>query len=81
LNLVDKILSDEDFKGMSIMLKARFETVVRVPTDSEELKFWLISKTEPLPGIVMVETVTVLREGGCLKGIWYIMMKSVCPYL
>jgi hypothetical protein len=39
---------------MSIVLKASCETVVKVPTNSEELKVGLISKTELLPGIVMV---------------------------
>ena len=48
-------------------LKASCETVVKVPTNTEELKVRLVSKTELLPGIVMDETVTVVREGGCLN--------------
>jgi hypothetical protein len=39
------------------------------PTNSEELKIGLISKTDLLPGIVMAETLTVVREGGCLTSI------------
>ena len=56
LKLLDKILSDNQSKAMSIVLKDRCETVVKVPTHSGELKYWLISKTELLPGIVMTET-------------------------
>lgn len=51
---------------MSIVLKASCEIVVKVPTNSEELKAGLISKTELLPGIVMADTLTVVQEGGCL---------------
>jgi hypothetical protein len=51
------------------VLKARCETVVKVPTKSEELRVGLISKTELLPGIIMAETLTVVREGGCLTSI------------
>ena len=51
-------------------MTARCETVVRMPTHSEELKFWLISKTESLPGIVMAASLTVLGEGGCFNSIW-----------
>jgi hypothetical protein len=40
-----------------------------VPTKSKELKVGLISKTELLPGIMMAETLTVVREGGCLTSI------------
>jgi hypothetical protein len=39
------------------------ETVVKVATNSEELKVGLIIKTELLPGIIMAETLTVVREG------------------
>ena len=38
-------------------------------TGSEELRVWLISKTELLPGIVMAENLTVVREGGCITSI------------
>ena len=38
LEFDDKILSDERVKEMNIVLKARCETVVKVPTNSEELK-------------------------------------------
>lgn len=60
LEFDDKILSDEQVKEMSIVLKARCETVVKVPANLEELKIGLISKTELLPGIVMAETLTVV---------------------
>ena len=60
LKLLVKILSENQFKGMSIVLKAMCETVVKVLTHSGELKFWLISKTELLPGFVMAETLTVV---------------------
>jgi hypothetical protein len=51
-----RVLSDEWVKEMSIVLKARCETVVKVPTNSEELKVGLISKTELLSGIILAET-------------------------
>jgi len=41
----------------------RCETVVKVPTNSEELKVGLISKTELILGIIMAETITVARKG------------------
>ena len=69
LKFDDKVLSDRQVKEMSIVLKARCETVVKVPTNSEELKIGLISKTELLPGIIMAETQTVVRDGGCLTSI------------
>ena len=56
LKFDDKILSDERVKEMNVVLKARCETVVKVPTNSEELKIGLIRKTELLPGIIMAET-------------------------
>ena len=34
LKLLDQILSGNRFKGMSILLKARCETVVKMPTHS-----------------------------------------------
>jgi len=40
----NRVLSDEQVKGMSFVLKARCETVVKMPTNSE-LKIRLISKT------------------------------------
>jgi hypothetical protein len=45
------------------VLKARCETVVKVPTNSEELKVGLISKTELLPGIIMAETLNFSTRG------------------
>jgi hypothetical protein len=69
LKFDDRVLSDEQVKEMSIVLKARCETVVKVPTTSEELKVGLISKTELLLGIIVAETRTVVREGGCLTSI------------
>ena len=47
-----------------------------MPTNSEELKVGLISKTELLPGIAMAATLTVVREGGCLTGI--LSMNDTC---
>ena len=68
LQFDDKISTDETGNPISIILKARCETVVKVPIKSKELKFGLIRKTELLPG-VMAETLTVVREGGCLTSI------------
>jgi hypothetical protein len=65
----DKVSTDEMGKPVSIILKARCETVVKVPIKSEELKVRLISKTELLPGVMMAKTLTVVRERGCLTSI------------
>lgn len=65
----DREVSEEQVNETSIVLKARCETIVKVPTNSEEQKSGLISKTELLPGIFMAETVTIVREGGCLTSI------------
>jgi hypothetical protein len=65
----DRDIIDKQDKGINIVLKARCETVVRVPTNSAELKTGLISKTELLPGIYMAETLRIVREGGCLTSI------------
>ena len=54
---------------MNVVLKARCDTVVKVPTNSEELKIGFIRKTELLPGIIMAETLTVVRDGGSLSSI------------
>jgi hypothetical protein len=40
-----------------------------VPTISKELKVGLISKTELLPGIIIAESLTAVREGGCLTSL------------
>ena len=69
LKFDDRVLSGKQVKEISIFLKARCETVVKVPTNSKELKVGLISKTELLPGIIMAETLTAVREGGCLTSI------------
>jgi len=69
LQFDDKVSTDETGNPISIILKARCETVVKVPTKSKELKVGLISKTELLPGVIMAETLTVVREGGCLTSI------------
>ena len=69
LQFDDKGSMDETGKPVSIILKARCETVVKVPIKSKELKVGLISKTELLPGVIMAETLTVVREGGCLTSI------------
>jgi hypothetical protein len=65
----ERFLLDDQVKEVSKVLKAMCETVVKVPTNSEELKVGLISKTELLPGIIMPETRTVVREGGCLTSV------------
>ena len=44
LKFDDRVFSDEQVKEINFVLKARCETVVKVPTDSE-LKIGLISKT------------------------------------
>jgi hypothetical protein len=69
LKFDDRVLSDKQVKAINIVLKARCETVVKVPTNSKELKVGLISKTELLPGIIMAETITAVREGGCLTSL------------
>jgi hypothetical protein len=69
LKFDDRVLSDKQVKQMSIVLKASCETVVKVSTNSEELKVGLVSKMELLPGIIMAETLTVVQEGGCLTSI------------
>lgn len=58
LKFDDKVLSDERVREGSIVLKVRCKTVVKVPTNSKELKTGLISKIELLP-----------RDGGCLTSI------------
>jgi hypothetical protein len=69
LKFDDRVLSDEQDKQINILLKARCETIVKMPTNSNELKVGLISKTELLPGIIIAETLTVVRGGGCLTSI------------
>jgi hypothetical protein len=54
LKFDDRVVLDQ-VKEVSIVLKARCETVVKFPTNSEELKVGLISK-QLLPGIIMAET-------------------------
>jgi hypothetical protein len=66
LQFDDKVSMDETGNPISIILKARCETVVKVPINSKELKVGLISKTELLPEILMAEALTVVREGSCL---------------
>jgi hypothetical protein len=56
-----RVVIDDQIKELSIVLEARCETVVKVPTNSEELKVGLISKTELLPGNIMADTLTVVR--------------------
>ena len=68
LKFDDRVLSGKQVKEISIVLKARCETVVKVTTNSKELKVGLISKTELLPGTV-TETLIAVREGGCLTSI------------
>jgi hypothetical protein len=60
-------LSDEQEKQITVVLKARCETVVKLPTNAEELRVGLISKTELLPGIIIAETLTVVRA--CVNSI------------
>jgi hypothetical protein len=50
------------------VLKARRETALKVPTNAKVLKTGVISKTGLSPGVVMAETLTKVREGGCLTG-------------
>ena len=61
LKFDDRVLSEEQVKEISIVLKARCVTVVEVPTNSEERKVRLISKTELLPIIVMAEPLRVVQ--------------------
>lgn len=44
----DRVLPDKQVKEMNTILKASCETVVKVPTNSEELKVGSIRKTELL---------------------------------
>jgi hypothetical protein len=69
LKFDDRVLLDKQAKEINIALKARCETVVKLSTNSEELKVGLVSKTELLPGIIMAETLTAVREGGCLTSL------------
>ena len=69
LKFDERVRSDEQGKQITIVLKARCETIVKMPTTSRELKVGLLKKTELLPGIIMAETLTVVREGGCLTSI------------
>jgi hypothetical protein len=73
LKFDDRVVPDDQVKKVSIVLIARCETVVKVPTTSEEIKVGLVSKTELLPGIIMAETLTEVREGGCLTNIFNMM--------
>jgi hypothetical protein len=68
LKFDNRVVPDDQVKEVSIVLKARCETV-NVHTNSEELKVGLISKTELLLGIIMAETLTVVREAGCLTSL------------
>ena len=43
--------------------------MVKVPTNSEELKTGLISKTVLLPGVIIAETLSLVRDGECLTSI------------
>jgi hypothetical protein len=58
----DTILSGDQGREVNIVLKARCETVVKVPTNTKELKTGVIRKTELSPGVVMAETLTIVRE-------------------
>ena len=69
LKFDDRVLSEKQVKEINVMLKAMCKTVVKVPTNSEELKVRLINKTELLPGIIMTETLTAVREERCLTSI------------
>ena len=69
LKYYDDVLSEERVREGSIILKARCETVVKVPTNSEYLKTGLISKTELLSGVIIAETLTEVQDGGCLISI------------
>jgi hypothetical protein len=69
LQFDDKVSTDETGNPISIILKAKCETVLKVPMKSKDLKVGLISKTELLPGVCMAETLSVVREGGCLTSI------------
>lgn len=48
LKFDDSVLSDEQDKQINVVLKARCVTIVKMPTNSKELKVGLISKTELL---------------------------------
>jgi hypothetical protein len=72
-----RLRSDERGKQITIVLKHRCETIVKMPTDSKELKVGLIKRTELLPGIVMAETLTVVREGGCLTSLLNMIYEEV----
>jgi hypothetical protein len=48
LKFDDRVLPDKQVKEMNTVLKASCETVVKVPTNSEEVKVGSIRKTELL---------------------------------
>jgi len=62
LQFDDKVSTDETGNPISIILKARCERAVKVPTKSKELKVGLISKTELLPGVIMAENCSEERR-------------------
>jgi hypothetical protein len=70
LEFDDRVRSGGQEKQITVILKPRSETIVKLPASADELRVGLISKTELLPGIVMAETLTVVR-GGCLKHFEY----------
>jgi hypothetical protein len=52
-----------------VTLKPRCETIVQLPTLSDELESGLVIKTELAPGVIVADILTVVREGTCLASI------------
>jgi hypothetical protein len=57
----DKDVTEERSNETSVVLKARCENVVKMPTHSEEKKTGLISKIELLPGVFMAKKLTKVK--------------------
>jgi hypothetical protein len=85
LRFDDKILSGDQVREVNTVLKSRRETVIKVPTNAKELKTGVVSKTELSPEVVMAETLTIVRERGCLTSILNMndeeVKRSVSPCL
>jgi hypothetical protein len=65
----DNNLATEQLTGTFITLKPIRETIVMLPTLREETETGLVSATELVPGVIIAEKLTVVRQGTCLTSI------------
>jgi hypothetical protein len=56
-------------KEILVVLKPRSETIVKLPTKSDESETGLIDSTEIAPGIIIWRSLTVVRDKTCLTSI------------